>query len=172
MVVIPSARSVKSISTIVGKKYFTNKGLVNYKKLNGFEDLPIVFGDNKSFEIFYNNLVKIDFPINKIKKLQKSLVIKNPNEADDLYLKALKETENADDFYKSLSVTNPNIMDPMTPLKVSKTGFDKIDSSLNTLRGLRVVEDQALFGNLKGFPLLVEPRKVPPCLNKYPSKVL
>tara|TARA_R100001086_G_scaffold164384_1_gene88767 strand:- start:126 stop:1238 length:1113 start_codon:yes stop_codon:yes gene_type:complete len=88
--------------------------------------------------------------IKEAKKLQKSLVIKNPNEADDLYLKALKETENADDFYKSLSVTNPNIMDPMTPLKVSKTGFDKIDSSLNTLRGLRVVEDQALFGNLKG----------------------
>ena len=50
------------------KNYYTNKGLVNYKKLNGFENLPIVFGDNKSFEIFYNDLEKIDFPISDIKK--------------------------------------------------------------------------------------------------------
>ena len=88
--------------------------------------------------------------IKEAKKLEKTLLVKNPNEANDLYLQALKEADNAGDFYKYLSVTNPNIIDPMTPLKVSNTGFDKIDSSLNTLRSLRVIEDQALFGNLLG----------------------
>ena len=88
--------------------------------------------------------------IKEAKKLEKTLLVKNPEEANSLYGQALNEVEKSGDFYKSLAVTNPNIIDPMTPLKVSKTGFDKIDSGLNTLRSLRVIEDQALFGGLLG----------------------
>ena len=31
---------------------------------------------------------------------------------------------------------------------------------------------ELLVGNLKGFPLFVDPKKVPPCLKRYPPKVL
>ena len=94
------------------KKYFTNKGLVNYKKLNGFEDLPIVFGDNKSFEIFYNNLVKIDFPITDIKKFYlfesrrwdivtlENQLIKLPIKNYDLSLKNFIKLKNQINFRK------------------------------------------------------------------------
>ena len=94
------------------KKYFTNKGLVNYKKLNGFEDLPIVFGDNKSFEIFYNNLVKIDFPITDIKKFYlfesrrwdivtlENQIIKLPIKNYDLSLKNFIKLKNQINFRK------------------------------------------------------------------------
>ena len=94
------------------KNYYTNKGLVNYKKLNGFEDLPIVFGDNKSFEIFYNNLVKIDFPISDIKKFYlfeskrwdiitlENQIIKLPIKNYDLSLKNFIKLKNQTNFRK------------------------------------------------------------------------
>ena len=50
------------------KYYYTDKNnLINFSKIKKFEDLPIVFGDKISFQIFYNNLKKIKFPINTIK---------------------------------------------------------------------------------------------------------
>ena len=94
------------------KNYYTNKGLVNYKKLNGFENLPIVFGDNKSFEIFYNNLVKIDFPISDIKKFYlfeskrwdiitlENQIIKLPIKNYDLSLKNFIKLKNQTNFRK------------------------------------------------------------------------
>ena len=94
------------------KNYYTNKGLVNYKKLNGFEDLPIVFGDNKSFEIFYNDLVKIDFPISDIKKFYlfeskrwdiitlENQIIKLPIKNYDLSLKNFIKLKNQTNFRK------------------------------------------------------------------------
>ena len=51
------------------KKYFTKSGdLVNFNNLELFKDLPYVFGNKESFEIFYNDLKKINFPIKDIKK--------------------------------------------------------------------------------------------------------
>ncbi len=50
------------------KKYFTQNGnLIKFTKFEEFEDLPIVFGDKESFQIFYLNLLNINFPINEIK---------------------------------------------------------------------------------------------------------
>ena len=94
------------------KNYYTNKGLINYKKLNGFEDLPVVFGDNKSFEIFYNDLVKIDFPISDIKKFYlfeskrwdiitlENQIIKLPIKNYDLSLKNFIKLKNQTNFRK------------------------------------------------------------------------
>ncbi len=94
------------------KNYYTNKGLVNYKKLNGFENLPIVFGDNKSFEIFYNDLEKIDFPISDIKKFYlfeskrwdiitlENQIIKLPIKNYDLSLKNFIKLKNQTNFRK------------------------------------------------------------------------
>lgn len=51
------------------KKYFTDQGdLIDFIDLKVFKDLPLVFGDANSFSNFHSNLIKIDFPINKIKK--------------------------------------------------------------------------------------------------------
>ena len=52
------------------KKYYTSSGdLVDFLDLNDFKNLPIVFGDKKNFEIFYEILKNLKFPINEIKAL-------------------------------------------------------------------------------------------------------
>ena len=52
------------------KKYFTNKGnTINYKYFKKFDNLPVVFGDEKDFKIFYKNLKLINFPLGEIKTL-------------------------------------------------------------------------------------------------------
>ena len=50
------------------KKYFTVKGdLIDFRKIKIFENLPTVFGDEKSFSTFYVNLKNINFPFKEIK---------------------------------------------------------------------------------------------------------
>ena len=50
------------------KNYFTNKeDTINFFELDKFEGLPIVFGDKKNFQVFYNDLKNINFPISEIK---------------------------------------------------------------------------------------------------------
>ena len=51
------------------KKYYTNDDkLINFVELNNYQNLPIVFGDKNNFKIFYNQLKKINFPIETIKQ--------------------------------------------------------------------------------------------------------
>ncbi len=46
------------------KKFFTKKGYVaKYFESEKIQNLPIVFGDEKNFKIFYINLKKTNFPI-------------------------------------------------------------------------------------------------------------
>ena len=50
------------------KKYFTQNGdLINFVDLGKFSNLPLVFGDGKSFSILYKNLKEMQFPLNDIK---------------------------------------------------------------------------------------------------------
>ena len=50
------------------KTYFTARGeLIDFRKIKKFEDLPTVFGDEKSFSTFYVNLRNINFPFKEIK---------------------------------------------------------------------------------------------------------
>ena len=50
------------------KKYYLdeNINLIDYIDLKNYKDLPIVFGNRRSFKIIYDDLKKIDFPINTI----------------------------------------------------------------------------------------------------------
>lgn len=51
------------------KTYFTNKGdQINFFKSKKYEKLPLIFGSRESFKIFYDDLKKINFPINEIEK--------------------------------------------------------------------------------------------------------
>ena len=51
------------------KKFFTEKGeIAKYFQTEKLQNLPIVFGDEKSFKIFYSEIKKINFPIDFIKK--------------------------------------------------------------------------------------------------------
>ena len=62
----------KPIAVLQHKKnkfFFTsNGGTANFIDSKEFKNLPVVFGDKKSFEIFHKNLTDINFPINEIKK--------------------------------------------------------------------------------------------------------
>ena len=40
--------------------------MIDYIDLKNYKDLPIVFGNRRSFKILYDDLKKIDFPINTI----------------------------------------------------------------------------------------------------------
>ena len=50
------------------KKFFlgTKEDLIEYRKISKYENLPIVKGESKSFKILFNNLIKINFPIQQI----------------------------------------------------------------------------------------------------------
>jgi cell division septal protein FtsQ len=51
------------------KKFYINENidLINYFDFEDYKNLPIIFGDKKSFETFYKNLKAINFPINLVK---------------------------------------------------------------------------------------------------------
>ena len=51
------------------KYYYTSKNnFINFIELNKFKNLPVAFGDKKNFQTFYNQIKKINFPINTIEK--------------------------------------------------------------------------------------------------------
>ena len=61
----------KPIAILYDKKekfFYMNKGdVIKYLKIEEFENLPTVFGNKDNFNYFYNQLVKINFPIDQIK---------------------------------------------------------------------------------------------------------
>ena len=56
------------LGLIVIKKLNKNKGdLINFSKIEIYEDLPTVFGNKEKFYILYKDLKDIEFPIEKMK---------------------------------------------------------------------------------------------------------
>ena len=50
------------------KKYYINNGsVINFIELEEFKNLPLVFGDQKNFKKFYDNLKEINYPLGEIK---------------------------------------------------------------------------------------------------------
>ena len=61
-------KPIAIIQKMKKKKYFTTKGdSIDFRDIKMFKDLPIVFGDEKSFSNFYFNLKNINFPFEEIK---------------------------------------------------------------------------------------------------------
>ena len=62
----------KPIAILLNKEtkfYLSEKiDLIEFKDIPNFKNLPYVIGDQNEFEIFYNNLIEINFPFNQIKK--------------------------------------------------------------------------------------------------------
>jgi len=62
----------KPIVILINKKdkfYLSDKiDLIKFKELQNYKDLPYVFGNKEEFKIIYNNLRKVNFPFNIIKK--------------------------------------------------------------------------------------------------------
>ena len=52
------------------KKFYLSEDieLINFKKIEDYQNLPYIFGNKEEFKILFNNLKKIDFPISLIKK--------------------------------------------------------------------------------------------------------
>lgn len=62
----------KPIAILQKKKerfYLSKKiELIKFENLHIYKDLPIIFGNEKDFQIFYYNLKKVNFPLESIKK--------------------------------------------------------------------------------------------------------
>ncbi|RPG95950.1 MAG: FtsQ-type POTRA domain-containing protein [Candidatus Pelagibacter sp. TMED165] len=114
--IIISIYEKKPVAILIKKKkkfYITDKGnLINFKKLEEYNKLPTVFGENKEFYKLYLDLNKIDFPLYSIKSflsfevgrwdiiLKNDIIIKLP---EINYLESLKnyiEIGNKEDFNK------------------------------------------------------------------------
>ena len=52
------------------QKFFLGEkiDLIEYKDISNFKQLPIIYGDNESFKILFNNLKQTNFPIELIKR--------------------------------------------------------------------------------------------------------
>jgi cell division protein FtsQ len=95
------------------KFYLSEKiELIEFKNLDDYQNLPYVFGNQLEFEILYNNLKKINFPLDFIKKyilfesnrwdleIENGKIIKLPNSN---YIKSVEnylEIRNKDSFQK------------------------------------------------------------------------
>ena len=95
------------------KKYYTNDDkLINFVELKDYQNLPIVLSDRNNFKIFYNQLKKINFPIEKIKQLiffdskrwdlitVDNKTIKLPNQNYEKSLKYFLDMKNQKNFEK------------------------------------------------------------------------
>jgi cell division protein FtsQ len=62
----------KPIAILINKKnkfYLSEKiDLIEFKFLSNYQNLPYIFGNKDEFKILYNNLIKINFPLDNIKK--------------------------------------------------------------------------------------------------------
>ena len=62
----------KPIAVLFDKKnkfYLSEKiDLIEFRNLPNYQTLPYVLGNKDDFKIFYNNLIKINFPLNVVKK--------------------------------------------------------------------------------------------------------
>jgi cell division protein FtsQ len=96
------------------KKFYIsdNIDLINFINLDNYKDLPIVFGNKESFEVLFENLRKINFPLNSIKKYylynsirwdietRKGKIIKLPNKNYDKSLENYMSLRNDNNFDK------------------------------------------------------------------------
>ena len=98
-----------------GKKrlFISEKGkVINYIELQEFSNLPIVFGKKIKFKSFFDELKKINFPINEIKSLhyldigrwdivlKNEIIVKLPKENYRDILQKFLLVYNDDDFEK------------------------------------------------------------------------
>ena len=106
----------KPIAILQNKKkkfYLSEKiDLIEFKDLPDYQNLPYVFGNKDEFEIFYNNLIEINFPFNQIKKYtlyetnrwdlltKNNNVIKLPSKDYMESLKNYLNLQNKNDFRK------------------------------------------------------------------------
>ena len=62
----------KPLAILINKntKYYLSEkiDLIEFKNFKEYQDLPYIFGNRKKFKIFYENLIKINFPLNSINK--------------------------------------------------------------------------------------------------------
>ena len=96
-----------------GKFYVSEKiDLIKFKKLQKYKNLPYILGDRDKFEILFNNLNSINFPLEKINKYilfetkrwdlitENKKTIKLPPKDYIMSLKNYLEIENKNDFKK------------------------------------------------------------------------
>ena len=67
-ITIIEKKPIAILQTKKEKFFLSEKSeIIAFRELNNLRDLPYIYGDKKSFKIFYENLKKIKFPISIIK---------------------------------------------------------------------------------------------------------
>ena len=106
----------KPIAVLYNKKkkfYLSEKlDLIEFKNLKNYQNLPHIFGNKENFKIFYNDLKKINFPLDIIEKytfyqvdrwdleIKDNKVIKLPSENYTKSLKSFLELKSKSSFKK------------------------------------------------------------------------
>ena len=106
----------KPIAVLYNKKkkfYLSEKlDLIEFKNLKNYQNLPHIFGNKENFKIFYNDLKKINFPLDIIEKytfyevdrwdldIKNNIVIKLPSENYTKSLKSFLELKSKNSFKK------------------------------------------------------------------------
>ena len=68
-IIIFEAKPIAVLQKEKNKFYLTEDiNLIEYRNFKNFQDLPYVFGSKEQFKIFYNNLKKINFPLDIVQK--------------------------------------------------------------------------------------------------------
>ena len=106
----------KPIAILFNKKnkfYLSEKiDLIEFKNIQNYQNLPYIFGNKDEFKVLYSVLVKIDFPLNQIKKYtlyesnrwdlktKNNKIIKLPSENYVESLKNYLKIKNIENFKK------------------------------------------------------------------------
>ena len=106
----------KPIAVLINKKkkfYLSEKlDLIEFKNLKNYQNLPHIFGNKENFKKFYNDLKKINFPLDIIEKytfyqvdrwdleIKNNKVIKLPSENYTKSLKSFLELKSKSSFKK------------------------------------------------------------------------
>ena len=106
----------KPIAILFNKKnkfYLSEKiDLIEFKNIQNYQNLPYIFGNKDEFKVLYRILIKIDFPLNEIKKYtlyesnrwdlktKNNKIIKLPSENYVESLKNYLKIKNIENFKK------------------------------------------------------------------------
>ena len=88
------------------KKFYLGKNidLIEYKKISKYENLPKVYGEYKSFKTLYNNLKKINFPIEQIYNYRLFKINRWDIEMNDEKILKLPKNDYTEDLINFMSI--------------------------------------------------------------------
>ena len=136
-------RVIKTLHYSEEYKGWINKiglGIIKYIDIENYRDLPTVFGKKENFKILYENLKKINFPLDLIKKYY--LYESNRWDLETYQKKVVKQSE-ARPFKVPADMTMM-VVDPLTGEKAKFTSKNMI---VESYKSKNVVNGKVLYSD-------------------------